>query len=154
MLHSYVPKNSTVPGNDPPRAGIQPPYSPLTSPSCLNIVQYDCVRELYLGGKCGSPCCRVLTVSNECISMSPVEPPIPPAIIACAEHNRVSIRVGRKVAHRQRECRVTTYMEERRPTLGLDILGGTHNLADRKLSVSAFRQLVWAWSGIAGDSDG
>lgn len=39
--------------------------------------------EVYLGGMCGSPCCRVLTVSNECISMSPVVPPIPPASIAC-----------------------------------------------------------------------
>jgi hypothetical protein len=39
--------------------------------------------EVYLGGMWGSPCWRVLTVSRECISMSPVVPPIPPASIAC-----------------------------------------------------------------------
>lgn len=38
--------------------------------------------DVYLGGMCGSPCWRVLTVSSECISMSPVVPPIPPANIA------------------------------------------------------------------------
>lgn len=38
--------------------------------------------EVYLGGKVGSPCCRVLTVSNECINMSPHVPPVPPANIA------------------------------------------------------------------------
>jgi hypothetical protein len=41
--------------------------------------------DVYLGGMCGSPCCLVLTVSSECISISPVVPPMPPANIACCE---------------------------------------------------------------------
>ena len=50
----------------------------------VHMVLYVLPMEVYLGGMCGSPCCRVLTVSNECINMSPVVPPIPPASIACS----------------------------------------------------------------------
>ena len=35
-------------------------------------------------------CCLVLTVSSECISMSPVVPPMPPASIACKYGGRCS----------------------------------------------------------------
>lgn len=38
---------------------------------------------MYFGGMWGSPCCLVLTVSSECMSMSPVVPPIPPASMDC-----------------------------------------------------------------------
>lgn len=39
LLHSYVPKKSSVPGNEPPSAGAHPPYRPLRIPSCFHIVR-------------------------------------------------------------------------------------------------------------------
>jgi hypothetical protein len=53
------------------------------------MVAYDEVMEVYFGGKVGSPCCRVLTVSSECISMSPQVPPVPPASIACIQRKSI-----------------------------------------------------------------
>lgn len=81
LLYSYVPKKITVPGNEPHNAGVTPPYNPLRIPSWRKIVAYEEDMEVYLGGICGSPCCLVLTVSRECINMSPLVPPIPPAIM-------------------------------------------------------------------------
>jgi hypothetical protein len=93
LLHSYVPKKRTVPGKDPIMAGSHPPYKPRRMPSCRHIVQYEEPRVEYFGGICGSPCCRVLTVSRECMSMSPVVPPSPPANMDCVQ--QVSIQAMR-----------------------------------------------------------
>lgn len=68
-----------VPGKDPKKAGVTPLYNPLTSPSCRKIFAYEDGNDVYFGGKLGSPCCRVLTVSIECMRRSPVVPPTPPA---------------------------------------------------------------------------
>jgi hypothetical protein len=83
LVHSYAPKKHTVPAKDPTNAGCTPPYNPFLKPSCRHIVEYVLPMDVYLGGIWGSPCCRVFTVSRECISMSPVVPPMPPASIAC-----------------------------------------------------------------------
>lgn len=53
---------------------------------------------MYRGGKFGSPCSRVLTVSNECINISPHVPPVPPASIACKFFCVVSLRGSNNVA--------------------------------------------------------
>ena len=74
-----------VPGNEPRNAGVTPLYNPLRKPSCRNIVEYDEDSEVYFGGMCGSPCCRVFTVSIECMRRSPVVPPMPPASMHYAE---------------------------------------------------------------------
>lgn len=92
-----------VPGNDPSIAGTHPPYNPRRMPSCRKIVEYDEDIVVYVGGMCGSPCWRVLTVSKECIKRSPVVPPRPPAIIdyqvsIVLRNKSVSVlRVGRVV---------------------------------------------------------
>src|ERR1700722_7013142 len=81
LLYSYVPKNMIVPGKDPSIAGTNPPYNPRRIPSCRRMVEYDEDIVADFGGICGAPCCRVFTVSRECIRRSPVVPPSPPAII-------------------------------------------------------------------------
>lgn len=51
-----------------------------------------------------SPCCRVLTVSMECIKRSPVVPPMPPAIIDCIVVSYVWSRIAL-------ECTVVAYVQ-------------------------------------------
>ncbi len=57
------------------------------------MVAYADDKVGYLGGMRVSPCCRVLTVSIECIKRSPVVPPIPPAIIDCVVVSYVWSRI-------------------------------------------------------------
>lgn len=144
LLHSYVPKKAHVPRNEPTNAGCTPPYNPRPRPSCRHIVWYVLPMDVYFGGMCGSPCCRVFTVSRECISISPVVPPIPPARIACETR---SITFGASGSHE------AAYMDIGRPRhfrINLDVHLFPHirhrsDALHRGLSgpLTIVHQLVW-----------
>ena len=66
-------------------------------------------NDPYFGGMCGSPCWRVLTVSIECISISPDVPPTPPAIMHCN-----CVNYGSPIVQEVRPFRTPAYMPVRR----------------------------------------